>query len=247
LRKIIPVISRFSPQIKINDNGAYVKDKAGTITWVYDGKQVTGKGIFVAGTARSGTMYISKVLQELGYKVGHEQSDEDGSVGYHLAVIKPDNCFHQVRHPLKQISSQHAHQAWGFMDSFIEIEGYGLRGCMQYWLKWNELLEEFCVWRYRVENLPNVWPEFLERIGHEQVSLPDISTTTNTHRKVFATQNTLYVDYDWDNLFRKDRELAQKIQDKAIEYGYTVPEEARRIAGSNEKAREPIKGLTASL
>jgi hypothetical protein len=195
----------------------------GEVVWSYDGRLATGKGIYIAATARAGTVYMTEVLNALGYKVGHEKVGVDGSVGYHLALVKPENCFHQVRHPLKQIASMKAHNAWGFMEDVIDIPRRGLLGCMTYWLKWNELLEEFCVWRYQLEQLPDIWNEFLGKIGHEKCEIPDVSTKTNSSTQMRYIEKFRYETLDWRDLFDCNEELADQIVSKAIEYGYKAP------------------------
>ena len=230
MRINIPVYSRMGPKVQKTSFGAYAKDPAGKTVWAYDGRLATGKGIYVCAAARSATMYMTKVLVALGYKIGHESVQEDGSVGYHLAVIKPENCFHQTRHPLKQISSMVTHKAWGFMEDVIDIPGKGLRGCMTYWLQWNELIESFAVWQYAVENLPESWPEFLDRIGHDYEPLPDIPTNTNSCTIESFYEKQSYKEFTWADLFNEDRELAHKIKEKAKEYGYESPVEDKDSA-----------------
>jgi hypothetical protein len=189
--------------------------------WSYEGVPVTGKGIYVAACARSGTVYISNVLKALGYKIGHERTDIDGSVGYHLAIVKPKNCFHQVRHPLKQIASMLDHQAWSFMKNVVNIgDDEGLLGCMQYWLRWNELLEEFCIWRYQIEQLPMYWNEFVSRIDHRWCLLPEIKKQ-NTREINSLYSNKKITELSWRNLIECDEVLAEKIYDKHLEYGYS--------------------------
>jgi hypothetical protein len=222
--QILPVYSRMGPKVKPSQFGATAKGPNGEKVWEYDGRKVTGKGIYVCATARAGTMYMSKVLNKLGYNIGHEMVEEDGCVGYPLVVIKPDNCFHQVRHPLKQIASMMAHKSWGFMEDIIDIPGRGLFGCMTYWLEWNKLCEEFCVWRYRLEDLPSVWSEFLDRIGHEPCEIPDVSTTENSSKKSHYYEKFRYEEVSWADLFKCHKQLAQEILDKANEYGYDTPE-----------------------
>ena len=219
MRIDIPVITRCGPPIEITEDGACIKSKKGRTSWEYQGAAVTGKGIYVGACARSGTIYITDVLRKLGYEIGHEQAEKDGSVGYHLVIIKPKNCFHQTRHPLKQISSMFDHRSWGFINQIIEVHGRGLLGCMQYWFKWNELLEEFCVWRYQLEQLPVVWPEFLERINHKYEPLPDVPNT-NSREKKRSIWNESFSDFSWADLYKCNRELARKIEDKSINYGY---------------------------
>ena len=215
----VPVYSKFGPKVDVNteDGSAHCRGKDGRITWAYKGDIVTGKGIYIAGAVRSATKYIQKVLIELGYDIGHEKAGKDGSVGYHLAVIQPENCLHQVRHPLKQISSIQALLNWGFIDSIIDIQAKTLYGMMKVWYEWNKICESFCVWRYRIEELPDVWDEFLDRIGHPYTPLPEVSTRTNSLR---------HTDLTWDDLYKCNEELAQKIYEKHIEYGYS-PERDR--------------------
>lgn len=223
LRIEIPVYTRMGPKVQVSKDGAYAKDPAGKTVWSYDGRMATGKGIYVCGAARSATMYTARVLKALGYEIGHEAVEKDGSVGYHLALIKPKNCFHQVRHPLKQIASMVTHKAWGFMEDVVDIPGRGLRGCMSYWLKWNKLCEEFCVWQYRVEELPNVWEEFLYRIDHEYEPLPDIPLNTNSCQIASFYEKHSHKELTWPDLFDEDREMAQEIKEQAEKYGYTIP------------------------
>jgi hypothetical protein len=212
----IPVIGQFKGSVHITKDGAYLKDPGGVITWSYSGKSVTGKGIFVVACARSGTVYTAKVLSALGYNIGHEITGPDGSVGYHLAIVKPKNCFHQVRNPIDQISSASTLSSWGIVEKITDIKPYTLLGRMQYWLIWNEMCEEFCVWRYRLEDLPNVWDEFLERIDHKKVPMPDIPTNVNSNREF-----SRYDKVTWADLFNENAVLAQKIRDKAKQYGYS--------------------------
>lgn len=230
----IPVVTRCGPAVKITKNGAYIKNAKGVISWAYDGKIVTGKGIYVAACARSGTMYMAEVLKALGYEIGHEMTEKDGSVGYHLAVIKPKNCFHQVRHPLNQISSMYDHQSWGFMNQVIETHGRGLLGCMQYWLTWNELLESFCVWRYRLENIDSVWKEFLERIGHKYEPLPNIAKDINSREMSLSCIDKEFSYFTWADLYKCNEVLARKIEEKSLEYGYSLP------SGQSESVKSQV-------
>ncbi len=214
-RIAIPVTSQFMGKLCVTDDGAYIKDSSGVITWSYSNRMVTGKGIFVAATVCSGTMYIAKILSAIGYDIGHESAAPDGSVGYQLVVVKPKNCFHQVRHPVEQISSSTTLVSWGFIPKVIDIDIDTLTGRMQCWLEWNKMCEEFCVWRYRIEDLPNIWSEFLERINHKQVTLPEVSTKENSRKHL-----SNYKKLTWADLFEENVTLAQEITDKAKEYGY---------------------------
>jgi hypothetical protein len=223
----VPVYSRFGPNVVYKDGEACCKDKDGEVTWAYSGKDVTGKGIFVCASPRSATSYMTLILRELGYDIGHEKADKDGSVGYHLAVIQPENCFHQVRHPLNQISSMQSLHSWGFMDTVVNVANHKLLGMMQCWLQWNEICESFCVWRYRIEDLPDAWPELLWRIGHYNrlALIPPVPTNTNSWKHTML---------NWDDLYECNSELSQEIYDKHLEYGYSPArdrEESLQISG----------------
>ncbi len=227
MRIDIPVYSRMGPKVEPAQFGAKAKGPDGKVVWEYDGRLAIGKGIYICAAARSGTMYMSKLLNAMGYEVGHEIVKKNGCVGYPLVIIRPDNCFHQVRHPLKQIASMMAHKSWGFMEDVIDVPRRGLLGCMTYWLKWNKLCEEFCVWRYRIEQLPDIWDEFLERIGHEKCDMPDTPIDENSSKKSHYYEKFSYEPLTWDSLFECNRYLAQDILDKGIMYGYEPPARTR--------------------
>ena len=88
---------------------------------------------------------------------------------------------------------------------------------MTYWYEWNKLCEEFCVWRYQIEQLPDVWNEFLTRIGHNKCDIPNVPTNSNSY-------STDKKEVTWDDLFCKDRQLTQDIIEMANRYGYDTPE-----------------------
>ena len=170
--------------------------------------------IFVACCPRSGSLYMTKVLTELGYDVGHEKQARDGTVGYNLVSARPKNCFHQVRHPLKQIASMRTLAKWDMTTTVMTRNPEDLTHRMAFWVTWNKICEEFCVWRYRIEQLPEVWGEFCERIGHESCEIPPVPTNTNSRK---------HDDLTWDDLFGENRELAQEIVGVAKRYGYDTP------------------------
>lgn len=212
MRIDLPVYGRLGGNLHVLKDGACVKNPDGIVIWSCNNDHK----INIAACPRSGTTYIAEVLREMGYYIGHEQQGGDGTVGYHLAVIKPENALHQVRHPLKQIASMLAHRNWGFVNEVIQEVDTELYGCMVCWLKINTMCEEFCVWRYQIEELPEVWDEFVERIGHEKCDLPDIST------KIHAGKKTKEVT--WSDLLACDRQLAHDIMRKAQQYGYELPQ-----------------------
>ena len=214
MRIDIPVYGQMGGKLKYDSNRVIVVNEQDCITWSYKGKNHHGIGI--AACARSATVYMTYLLRKLGYDVGHEVWGPDGSVGYHLVVVRPDNCLHQVRHPLKQITSMLTHRSWGFCNQVIDLSNRDLLGCMEYWFKWNQICEEFCVWRYQIEQLPDVWDEFLDKIGHSHCPLPDVPTNTNSH--------TADKQVTWNDLFNEEEALAKDIIGMANRYGYDTPE-----------------------
>lgn len=222
MRIDIPVYIKTGPRVEYKDGNAVIRNADGKPTWEYHGKNFNGIGI--AACARSGTVYMSRVLRELGYDIGHEEMGKDGSVGYHLAVIKPKGCLHQVRHPLKQIASMHQHQSWGFMQHVVDIEGEGLLGCMQYWLRWNELIEEFAEWRYQLEQIPEIWHEFCDRIGHKRCPIPRVPRNTNSNKEALSLTDREQIEFSWEDLLNCDRQLTCDIIEMAKRYGYDTPE-----------------------
>ena len=65
--------------------------------------------LLIIGSPRSGTQFTTYLLKYLGFKIGHEESDDQGCVSsLHLTVPKEFNTvLHQIREPLQTISSLH--------------------------------------------------------------------------------------------------------------------------------------------
>ncbi|MEL7422698.1 MAG: hypothetical protein AAFN81_06895, partial [Bacteroidota bacterium] len=90
--------------------------------------------IMIIGCGRSGTTYTSKLFKSFGYEVGHERLGKNGISSWMLVSdqtqvpIGPSfkdlrslelPIVHQVRHPIKAISSLQAtgHISWKFLAS----------------------------------------------------------------------------------------------------------------------------------
>src|ERR1700722_14128714 len=112
--------------------------------------------LLITGCARSGTTYIAKALQESNLEIGHEKMLKDGVSSWYLATspkrtkrrVNPEkyrfaHTFHQVRHPLRTISSVYATEnrhSWNYILSQIpEIHMHDshLVKCAKYWYYWN--------------------------------------------------------------------------------------------------------------
>lgn len=149
----------------------------------------------VLACGRSGTLYTTHVLQEAGLKVGHEWTDENGTVScvaygnppYPLFPWEPPKgrvahqgedimntpwsvTLHQVRHPLKVIESAYIvlpAASWKFYSRHIPVVRLmpKLYRCMLYWLKWNELCEKQALFTYQVEKIKQEWPRIAQACG----------------------------------------------------------------------------------
>ena len=199
--------------------------------------------ILITGCARSGTTYISQVLQKCGIDVLHEKMGSLGTVNWIMAVpadytpaaydfthccvpglnqYKFKHIFHQVRDPLKSISSLAVDMTstWNFIGGYIQevdVAHPTLINAARYWYYWNLHAEKIAEWTYRIEDIDNLWGEFCKRIEFklDKNNLKRVPRNTNTGR---VTKRITWVD-----LKRiLEPELYQKIVKMAKRYGYPV-------------------------
>jgi hypothetical protein len=158
--------------------------------------------LLVTGCGRSGTRYLTFVLRRLGLDVRHEEIGRDGTASWCLAVNPDsapwgpaataadfDNVFLQIRHPLSVIASCASlrQESWQFISEHIECpagEPIILRAA-KYWFYWNERAEEIATWRYRIEELDDVFDEFCHRLRVEarRSVLERVPADVNTRRR----------------------------------------------------------------
>jgi len=193
----------------------------------------------VTGTPRSGTHYTAAVLREMGLRVRHEEIDADGTVSWkHIG----SGCFnvserkrkteirdpgftriiHQVRHPLKSISSMQTLRAcsWDFMCRHVEVDldaPLPVRS-MQAWIRWNRLIAGRATWRFKIEEITEIFGELLERLDVAQQPLPRID------KRCWESRSSRYPPLSWENLLHADAELAAEAASLAAGYGYEVPD-----------------------
>ena len=157
--------------------------------------------LLVTGCARSGTAYIAKVLTRAGLQFGHESMRRDGLSCWTMTVesnwspwgplrknIKFAHIFHQIRDPLKTISSVYSREppvSWKYiMEHVPEIheDDSRLVKSAKYWYYWNLKAAKIAEWSYRIEDLPEVWEELQERlaINLDGTGLKEVPTNTNT-------------------------------------------------------------------
>jgi hypothetical protein len=202
------------------------------------------RSLLITGCARSGTCFIAKVLQQAGLDIQHEQIGRDGVSSWFMTVhanstpwgpgrngISFSHIFHQVRHPLKVISSVYTTEgvkSWGYSMPFIPQilpeDSYIVRSA-KYWYYWNLMAAKEAELTYRVEDLANVWEEFEKRLGRklDRKVLTTIPTDTNSRlvKPPSRGNNTLEKDFTWEDLKRHlDQELYLNIRNLAEQYGY---------------------------
>ena len=176
------------------------------------------KKLLIIGCARSGTLFTSEALQKQGLDIGHEVMGADGMVSWfatfedccilpkeHLPSVSHTSFFilHQVRHPLRVISSAVTLTAksWRRICARvpeITLEESLLLRCMKYWYYWNQIAEAVASMTYRVETFNGRRAE-------------DVATDTN-HRE--------HRELDWVSLHEQYPVLCEKIQRLSTRYGY---------------------------
>lgn len=194
--------------------------------------------ILITGCGRSGTAYIALLLQKSGYDIKHERPGSDGCVSWSMAVNQYSvdgpysdesfgTIFHQTRHPLSVISSWITNLydlrrlEWVFIRKYIpEIvaSDSSIISAAKYWYYWNLLVEAQAEWRYAIEKIDEVLPEFMRRSGLtvDLTAAQEISKKENSWASVShpITWNRLRLELPPD--------LYVKIQALADRYGYSI-------------------------
>ena len=145
--------------------------------------------------------------------------------------IKPV-ILHQVRHPLKAISTfqRAAPSSWKFIVSVFEKAGIAFSSswpkpkmCMVYWLHWSRLAERIAEWRYRIEDLGNVWDEWCNRLGHpELIERKEelLSKKWQGYRR--NSQPETYTPLRWRQLRKIDGDITAQVIEQGRRYGYKI-------------------------
>ncbi len=206
--------------------------------------------VVVVGCGRSGTLYTTRYFAKMGLLVGHEKWYSNGITSWYLCLDSQYNkfkqlkhktsfkIFHQIRHPLKVISSFIPRKRFT-EEIFHKIksneEESRLLQCMKYWYYWNKLTESLFKpdLRYKVENMNK---DFVIKAitGVIGIKLTEIQITniqkipTDIHTANIAN-DVIHFDamhkkyskvYTWNELENEDVDIFNKIQTLAKEYGY---------------------------
>ena len=186
------------------------------------------KRVLILGHPRSGTLYTTVVLRTLGLQVEHERQGKDGSVTgqfwYGDWKLEDYNVIlHQVRNPLNVIASCTKMRIRNprVITHLAEISGSKLTNeqrrnkvlrYMVTWLGFVKWVDSICAWKYRVEDMSDVFPRLCKEFGLSTTTpLPPIPNNINhlQHRTL-----------TYANLRSLDSNLAEQIYTKACEYGY---------------------------
>jgi len=175
----------------------------------------------ITGCARSGTQYIAKALDAIGFKIGHWNVLGEQAISSDLLAPWKciDDCLvlHQVRDPLKQIGSmQTAHNyTWDYISQVIKFEPDDLLlvKCMKYWYRWNKIAEKRAEFTYQVENLP--WAKILTTVGAGYPGCPEPTVSKKSNSRA-----GMYEPVTWEILEAVDAELCGKIKELAEHYAY---------------------------
>jgi hypothetical protein len=88
---------------------------------------------------------------------------------------------------------------------------------MKVWYYWNSYAEKVCNWRFQIEQIIKVFPEFCKRIG----AIGNIETVKKMSTSINSRKNrTGYIYNSWDDLEQIDMKLCKKIRFKMVKYGY---------------------------
>ena len=219
------------------------------------------KKILITGCARSGTTYITNLLNVIGLKVGHEILRENGLVSWYnvdqpvyvyknnIETISPKNSkkyhyglhnrqpnnkkvsdhintifdngwnevydfiIHQVRHPLKVISSMHTtpQKTWDYiMDVVPEINenDHLTIKCAKYWYYWNKKAEKLEGHLMRIEDIENNFSLITKKMGINK-SFQEYNTDLHSlkeRKRLFYLKKTGYEDSQrvWEQMLNKN-------------------------------------------
>jgi len=129
-----------------------------------------------------------------------------------------DRILHQVRHPLKVISSMQtfSNSTWSYMANYIDLDlkAKPVKRAMQAWIRWNKLIEGKAQWRFQIEQLKDQFDEFCRQAGLPERAMPQVPHEAKDSR------TARFRPVEWNDLVKIDSELAQQVRSLALEYGY---------------------------
>lgn len=185
----------------------------------------------ITGHPRSGTHYMAKVLQKLGYWVRHEDDRSGGTVSWFHAAwpVRYKIIAYQLRNPLKVINSPISYNCFERAYRVVRGPSNGsvdyLYNRMHFWVEWDKHINRYIDFWYRIESFKKDYSKILKRLGLNIPSkLPNIGTDyrTKKHQDNPTIYEPAYQEYTWADLFNKDKKLAKKLKKRAEYYGYKI-------------------------
>jgi len=198
---------------------------------------------------------MTAFLQRGNISIGHEVLGPDGMSSWYAAPggriqrgahprnpalrrmrkhfgTAPITILHQVRHPLKTISTfqRASKQTWRFIRSVcprVSVENSTLLNCMFYWVDWNKMAEELAEWTYQIERLPEVFDEFFDRINCDRCKDPEMKDHMLATSKRVNSRRSMYKPRNWNDLFNENTRAAIEVVELGIKYGYDLEDEVR--------------------
>lgn len=192
--------------------------------------------VLVTGHPRSGTHFTARMVRSLGYATSiegrwmcgdtrlvsswkHAQPGMFKNRFYSRAMRQDfDTIIHQVRHPLDVIASSATlvDRTVDHIKKYVDIPEPTVNYdqpttlCMRSWLGWNRLIEPIASWRFQLEELDEVFPEFCRQIGIPEQPSPGMGArNTRSHSKL-----------SWQDLEAADADLTAEVREMAHRYGY---------------------------
>ena len=165
------------------------------------------------GCGRSGTKYVSKVMEAVGFDVAHENNGKDGTSSSYAMTPPPYPKFNSkggrnmnphdgidcskvewtttiqiVREPLAQITSAYIvlnarHLAHFDKHIYNSIGNPRLIRCMLYWLEKNNYCESISDYRIRIEDFEDDWSTIQEALNTD-VAFPHGVVPKNCHTEL---------------------------------------------------------------
>lgn len=185
------------------------------------------KMLAVVACPRSGTGYISKVLQSVGLDIGHEVVGRDGTSDWRLTVGELnsyDQVLHQIRHPLDVIPSLMTimPHSWQFMEKYMphwKTGGPWFLHPARMWLGWNKRALAVSSFTYRVEDLETITDILLPKILLREPSLEERTKASNVPRTVNSRAHPQY-RCTWQEILLADKYLFDEMADLCVKVGY---------------------------
>jgi hypothetical protein len=192
----------------------------------------------ITGSPRMGGKYISRVMRRAGIDVGYEKMASEGIAHPFWAVddtIAPPGWkthelkeahkknrdsydfthrWHQLRHPLNVIPSIEARfrrhsYFWPWQEKHTGVSPEDPFRAARFWLAWTELADEWCDFRYRIEDIDAEWPGLVAKLGHAGAPLC---------QKLERTCNScVHDDIEWKDLGPTE----DAVRERATRYGYS--------------------------